>query len=448
MVDRIKKNSRLIIVAILFILILLSFSVFLHKPFNNDITLMLPAGSKPLKMLQALNDTGISGKFTVELELEKRCTNKTVLLKAIELLEQKLVHPEIKSAIFGFKAPDLKAVSSLYQILPGLADSDVIKQIRNKTSSEEIRKQMHNNYIRLLSPGGIGAGSFIEEDPLGLNMIVLRRFFRLSGAFSYKIARGATCLLGPDGRKALIVLNTDIPVMDIKRSKALLDFISAAVKNLNMPIKAKIICGHRHTIGNTAAIKRDVLVVAVASVIIFAIMFMIVYQFQLQCFYITLIPFASVLFAIALMSLFMDSISGFTVGLGGVIAGISVDYGIHVYMAFRNDGKRGVKCILRPLLGGALTTMGIFMAFFFTGVESYIQLGIFAVLSVLLSLLMSIYLLPILIGTSSGTVVGLQARLPVFSLRGSLLCIGGSALFLWVALLCFMAQFQLRCENY
>jgi predicted exporter len=81
--------------------------------------------------------------------------------------------------------------------------------------------------------------------------------------------------------------------------------------------------------------------------------------------------------------------------MGTVIAGISIDYGIFVYMAARGSGRPEiVKAIAKPVMVGALTTMSIFAAFFFSTVDGYKQLALFSCLSILICLAYSLWLLP------------------------------------------------------
>jgi predicted exporter len=112
-----------------------------------------------------------------------------------------------------------------------------------------------------------------------------------------------------------------------------------------------------------------------------------------------LLPVASVLVAINLSNLALSHLSYFIVGMGGVVAGISVDYGIHVYMAVRSGEGRAeaVKRVAKPVVTGALTTLSVFAAFFFSSVQGYHQLALFSILSISLCLGCALLLLPHLI---------------------------------------------------
>jgi predicted exporter len=113
---------------------------------------------------------------------------------------------------------------------------------------------------------------------------------------------------------------------------------------------------------------------------------------------------ASVLVAINLSSLLLSKLSYFIVGMGGVVAGISVDYGIHVYMAVRSRQGRAdaVKRVAKPVVTGALTTLSVFAAFFFSSVQGYHQLALFSISSIALCLASALLLLPHLMSGRQG----------------------------------------------
>jgi predicted exporter len=417
-----KKIKSWLCLAALLLMAAVSLTILSFSEFHSDVTAMLPGDSDAVKMLEALHDSRISGKIVLELRLADDSNDHAALIEAVDRLIPQLVHPDIVLLTHHFKLPGVEDVTSLRKVLPDIASDRIMAAVEQRCSPENIDVAMKRNFFRIAS-SGIGLPAFIQADPLGFNNIVLPELAALSRAFNYRIYPGVSRLIGHDRRRALIIMDTDIPVTAVKRSTVLLEFISTRVDTLGLPVTGRVICGHKHTVGNARTLKGDIIRVSIASLLIFIVMFMLIYRLAFQCFYIILIPALAVLFTIAAMSLFMASISGFIVGLGGVIAGIAVDYGIHIYSACGKDGRRGVRSVIRPLAAGAFTTMGIFAAFFFSGVMSYIQLGIFALASVTMSFLMAVLVLPILIDGGKVQVPALKVRLPDFSRRGAWICL-------------------------
>jgi predicted exporter len=201
-----------------------------------------------------------------------------------------------------------------------------------------------------------------------------------------------------DRAHAMLVVQTPVTVTDASGSRELVTYLRERLEKLPDFVSADIIGGHLHTISNEDVIKRDVwLALGVAGAAFF---FLFVFLFRdLSAATLFLLPVASVLVAINLSNLALSHLSYFIVGMGGVVAGISVDYGIHVYMAVRSGHGRAeaVKRVAKPVVTGALTTLSVFAAFFFSSVQGYHQLALFSILSISLCLACALFLLPHLV---------------------------------------------------
>ena len=97
--------------------------------------------------------------------------------------------------------------------------------------------------------------------------------------------------------------------------------------------------------------------------------------------------------------------------MAAVITGIAIDYGIHVYSAVRVSGGRpeSVKRVAKPIMVGALTTMGVFGGFLFSRVPGYRQLALFSICGISICLFYSLFILPqILRGKRSSNFEGVS----------------------------------------
>ncbi len=415
------RRYRKTIIVIFFAIIGMCLLLLAGKKYSSDITDMLPEGSVAAKMLKYLHEENVAGRITVELRLNDNCDNLKLLPQAVTQLETTLKHPEIISIFTGFAMPGAETLAEAYTTLPQLISKEDMAKIAEMTSMDAIDKSMRGNYIRLASPGGAALYSFIEKDPLGLNRIVLKKLELFSDIVSYRTSPGSTMLIGPDQRRALLIVETAIPVSDSRRAAPFLDFLEDSFKKLPEQVTASVLCGHKHTIGNEKVIAGDIPKVSIASLIIFALLFAVIYRKRPQAFLIVLMPMVAVLITVAVMGIAIDRISAIVIGFGGVMAGISIDYGICVYeLCGKTAGNRihEVRKIVRPLCAGALTTIGIFIAFLFSGTSAYTQLGIFAILSVSLSLAMALCVLPNLLSDNVRSSI-IQLKTPVFKYRSS-----------------------------
>jgi predicted exporter len=112
-----------------------------------------------------------------------------------------------------------------------------------------------------------------------------------------------------------------------------------------------------------------------------------------------LIPILSIGIAIGLSALVWPDLSIMVIGLAATMAGIAVDYGIHVYASVRKEAEpyAAARRIVRPLATGMVTTLAVFVAFLFARVPAYRQLGMMAGGSLVLSLVTALLVLPAII---------------------------------------------------
>jgi predicted exporter len=166
-----------------------------------------------------------------------------------------------------------------------------------------------------------------------------------------------------------------------------------------------------HTISNEDVIKKDIWLALSISGVAFLLLFLLLFR-DIRALMLLLMPVASVLVSIELSSILLNRLSYFIVGMGGVVAGIAIDYGIHVYMAVRSEGGRAdaVKLVAKPVVIGALTTLSVFAAFFLSEVQGYRQLATFSISSIVLCLACALFLLPHVLSSRQEARSGRRSR--------------------------------------
>jgi predicted exporter len=236
---------------------------------------------------------------------------------------------------------------------------------------------------------------FIRSDPLGISSDALRSLQTLSSSLGYEVELENGHFVSRDRAHAMLVVQTPITVTDASGARELITYLRDRLGELPAYVSADIVAGHLHTISNEDVIKRDIWLALSVAGAAFLLLFLFLFR-DIRAIMLFFIPLASVLVSINLSSMVLSRLSHFIIGMGGVVAGISVDYGIHVYMAVRAaDGRAdAVKLVAKPVVTGALTTLGVFAAFFFSSVQGYHQLAFFSILSIVLSLACALFVLP------------------------------------------------------
>jgi predicted exporter len=236
----------------------------------------------------------------------------------------------------------------------------------------------------------------IQSDPLGINMTILGRMEKLSTSMGYDVTLENGHFISRDGCHTMLLLETTVPLTDAAGARRLLDFLESKIAQMPAGVKASLVCGHTHVVSNEETIKRDLGVVMGLASIAFIALYVMFFR-DLRALLIFVIPAMAAMVALAITALMFPRLSYFVIAFGPVIAGIADDYGIAVYVAIRHGVKRveAVRHVVAPVTAGCVTTAGIFFAFFFSRIPGYYQLAWFCILSLLLTLVLALFVLPL-----------------------------------------------------
>lgn len=368
---------------------------------DDDLSVMLPDHKNINKSLDFLQNRNFSGKVIVWLSLNSARYTTTDLIEASQHLKQSLKGPLIAKVSNGLAQVDFmdKAIH-LSKYTGQIIRPNKLSDIEDKINSKNIKNKLEGIYRQALAPVSAFTMPFLRIDPLGINQNLLLRLQKLSQNLGYQISLQKGHFLSTDGKHTMLVIDTPIEITDTKGADRLIKYIKKKVDVLPDFISGHIIAAHRHTISNERIIKRDIWLTA--SIAIFGFLLIFLFYFgDPKAIFVFILPLASIVVAISLSSFVFDKISYFIIGMGVVVAGIAIDYGIHVYVAVRSN--HSVKKIIKPIAIGALTTISVFIAFLFSKTRGYNQLGFFSILSILLCLFYALFLLPSLLGKNKNS---------------------------------------------
>ncbi|MBU0477904.1 MMPL family transporter [bacterium] len=367
--------------------------------FDNNIELMLPANPEILRSMRFLRDSNLSDKVILSLKLKSSKYTTQDLIQAVDQLEKALKPPLITDVISGISKADLVQEMHLFmRYVPQLLNEQALSKIDRQITPEGVKTSLSRNYQQLLTPGSGFVMPFIRSDPLGIKSGFLANIGKLSSSLGYKVKIRDGHFISQNGRNAMLILKTPVRLTDGFGSKKLVAYLHKQLESLPEFVSADIIAGHIHTISNEDVIKRDILLTLTIASVAFLLLFLFIFR-DIRAILIFLIPLISVLVSINLSAIVLGKLSYFIIGMGAVIAGIAVDYGIHVYLAVRTGAGRpdAVKKIIKPVIIAALTTIGVFAAFFFSSVQGYHQLALFSIISIILCLICALFVLPYLL---------------------------------------------------
>ena len=397
--DSVSKHKNLAATIAVIVILASGLGLFCIR-FDNNVEMMLPDNDDIHKSMRFLRESDISDKVILSFNLDSSRYKTVDLIAAVDIFCASLNTPLITDVVTGIAESNIMDdMLDFLKYVPQLTEQETLNEIDKQITPQGVKKALFNNYRNMLAPSGAFMSGFISSDPLGINYKYLHALSKLTNSFGYEINIKNSHFISADGIYSIVILTTPVVLTGGFGSKKLISYIKSRMVDLPDYITADIIAGHLHTISNETVIKKDIYLTLSISTTVFLLLFLFFFR-DIKAILLFLIPMASVLAATNITFLFLNKLSYFIIGMGGVIAGIAVDYGIHVYMAIRTgDGRPdSVKKIFKPVVTGAFTTMGVFAAFFFSDVPGYRQLAMFSIISILICLLCALFLLPNFLG--------------------------------------------------
>ena len=390
----VSRYKRLIIITVIALVILASWGVVFIQ-YDNSIELMLPKDKDVALSMRFLRNSHFSDKAIISLGLNSQEQTTQDLVLAADKLSRELKSPLITKVTIGITGDNPRGeVIDFLKFSPQLINSEELIKIDQELNPQGVNAALKNDYHKLLTPGGAFMMPFIRLDPLGVKTGILRNLNKISNSLGYNIIVEDGHFLSPDKRNTLLIINTTIPLTDGFGARKLVNFLEEKIKALPGFINAQIIAGHMHTVSNEDIIKKDIQRTVTIAIIAFLVVFLVTFK-DLRALIFLIIPLGAVAIAMNLSALVFGKLSYFIVGLGAVIIGVADDYGIHAYVAVHTNGSRkAVNEIAKPLTIAALTTISVFMTFFFSSVQGYHQLALFAITSIILCLFFVLLIFP------------------------------------------------------
>lgn len=385
-------QKKIISLLIFFLIIILSLVRISRTSFVNDVAVMLPDSFEINRAFDYINNCQMSDTIAFSISLKDPSQNNLISLsdtfsKNLEKIDR------ISKVVSGVENFDpLKIKEDLAKLLPRLLSKEEYALFKDIDNKEVIKTNVKLMFIMLTTPGSSFLQSSMSHDPFGWSNHIMGKLKVLSKTMGFNVELQNNHFMDRTFKHTLVIANTDIPVTDADGSQILLDKVRQAIaksKNLNI----EFVCGHKHTLSNQNTIKKDIFITTIIVTLSFIVLMLFIFK-SIDALSIFILPFFSIIIAVFISTCIFHSLSLFMIGFAAVIAGISVDYGIHLFTAFKTGGYERFKKTIKPVIIASLSTMGVFISFFFSSVHGYKELAFFSILSIVLCIGLSIFLLP------------------------------------------------------
>ena len=393
--DVLEQRQRLLLRTLLAVLVLCIAGLFFFR-FESSMDDILPKDEVISRTLAFFRNSEVTGKVVISLGLTDPARGTDELFAAADRVAASLdrgLFPEVKTGLS--EAAIVEDMDELLDRLPAITSRDDLAGIERRMTRDQISQRLRSTYLQLLKPEGMFLGSLARTDPLGLKGLALQRISALSSAMGYQVTLKNGRFVSRDNRHTMIIAKSTVSVIDTEGSKRMLSSLEGILSTLPGFVSADVIAGHTHSVSNERLIKGDVAFIGVVASIGFLLLYLVIIR-DVRTVLIFLVPAAAILISINIAGLLLGSLSYWVLGLGSTVAGITIDYGTHVYFAVsgRSDPGRYVKHVIRPVVFGSITTVAVFGAFFFSRIKGYNEMALFSIICVVLSTALALFVLP------------------------------------------------------
>lgn len=372
-----------------------------HIEFDDDISSLIPANEETQRTLQVLKSIAFTDKIVVNIRKGQAGTVDDLTRYATEFLDsvesrQGEFIKNIQGRVASEDVP--KTLDLVYENLPLFLEASDYKAIQRKLSQDSIAEITAENYRTLISPTGIVAKKSIVRDPLGLSFIALKKLRQLGFGEGFKLKDGY--LLNEEEKNILLFITPKFSSGEANKNLAFSDALYTVQDALNAKYGEKVTSEYfgaaLSAVSNAKQIERDIkFTVGIALTLLFILLILFYHKLVLP-----LILFAPTLFggllAIAFLFLIRDEISALSLGIGAILLGITLDYGLHILTHIRNgeDLKSLFNEVAPSVLMSSLTTACAFLCLLFLDSKALQDLGIFAAISVLGASIFALLFIP------------------------------------------------------
>ncbi|WP_312074728.1 MMPL family transporter [Chryseobacterium sp.] len=394
------RNYRIISVftAVLLALVCLFFISKIN--FEEDINQIIPKSEKSDLTAKVLKQLNFSDKIIVIIENKSKENNFQLSETADSFLNQIKPLEKYIGSVQGKVNDDeiSKTFDFVNQNLPLFLDENDYRQIKNKLNKDSIAKQVENNYVSLVSPTSLVTKEFIKKDPLGITFLGLKKLNALNISKDFKLEDNY--IVSKDGKSLLLFIDPKNKSNETKNNEIFVDSLNEIKTNLNKKFVGKTEISYFGSpviaVANAQQIKKDIQ----NTVIISMTLLLIILIYYFRNFFTPLIVFLptvfSALVSLALLYFIKDKLSAISLSVGAILIGITIDFALHILTHYKhnNNIEELYKEITKPLILSSTTTSLSFLCLVLVRSEALKDLGIFAAITVILSAIFALIIIP------------------------------------------------------
>lgn len=373
-----------------------------------DVSSFLPQNKNNTRINYAYQHLGAANKIVVNIGLSDKTihideTNRTFLTEVTTsfaaLLSQNDTAHHIKSILYEINQKEITVMTDfLIRNMPYFLSKEDYQRIDTLLSLQKIEEQLHNNKQILLSPMGGFVRNVLMTDPLHFTNTILQGLDVFQMDSQYQMEDGF--IFNKEGTEVIITLTSAYPVSETSQNKLLSKDIDLAIAQTKQHFDNKVeitaFGAAMVSVSNADRIKKDSFLSIGLSLIFILALLIYFFRNLRSLFLIAFSVLFGAVFALGVIVLFKDTVSVIAIGIASIIMGIAINYPLHFLAHYKYEGNKEqtIREIITPLLIGNITTVGAFLSLLFISSDAMKDLGLFASLLLIGTILFVLVFLP------------------------------------------------------
>ena len=391
-------------VVVLMVLLALMALCLLRLDFVEDISRFLPQEGHDNRQNYAYQNIGAANKIMINVYATQSEPDQEKIMDAVDRMAARLESPDVAEhttdVFYQVNEEKVFELTNFVQAnMPYYLDSADYARIDSLLTPQRIAQALAVDKQVLLSPAGGVAKKIIVNDPLGF---VSPKLQQLGGGNpmgdSYEIIDGY--VFNKEGTEAIMAVTSKYPVSETSGNKKLVQQIDKIAHEVEEEfggtVKVDYIGAAVISVENADRIKTDSIISTILALVLILALLMYFFRDTRALIIIVFSITFGALFGLAFLALFKGTVSVIAIGVGSIIVGIAVNYPLH-FLAHYQQGyskEQTIKDIIEPLVTGNLTTVGAFLSLVFISSDAMKDLGLFAALLLVGTILFVLVFLP------------------------------------------------------
>ncbi|WP_295221356.1 MMPL family transporter [uncultured Chryseobacterium sp.] len=368
--------------------------------FEEDINQIIPKSEKSDLTAKVLKQLNFSDKIIVIIENRSKEENFQLSETADSFLKKtEPLHKYIGSVQGKVNDNEIsETFDFVNQNLPLFLNENDYREIERKLQKDSIARQVESNYVSLASPTSLVTKEFIKKDPLGITFLGIKKLNALNISKDFKLED--SYIVTKDGKNLLLFINPKNKSNDTKNNEAFIDQLNEIKDELNTQFKGKTEISYFGSpviaVANAQQIKKDIQNTVMISMTVLLILLMYYFRNFFTPIIVFLPTVFSVLLALLILYFIKDKISAISLSVGAILIGITIDYALHILTHYKhnNNIEELYKEITQPIILSSATTAVSFLCLVFVRSEALKDLGLFAAITVILSSVTALIIVP------------------------------------------------------